>query len=156
MNKTAKNENCILADIEKLIGEEGAPSGAAAIPIPDDQPEVSYQEKALGAFEDEDEEADEDKQAKTGFFARIFKGKGKTEVNKAKKALERSGGENREEHFRERKDDIPDFSGVFDDMEPVNRDDQQEGDYGRTCLSVSLMRLLRIYWLIKPKAGNTG
>ena len=141
--KAAKNENCVLGDLEKLLTEQ---------PLSPDSGESQTDEKLIKAdtavlsriSEHTDiyiyEEEEEDNEGKQGLFTRIF-GRAKdpqkkTEKKEAKKDRKKNPAQvlNNKKSIKEEDEDnvcngIPDFSEAFSDMDPVN---DGSGDYGKT------------------------
>ncbi len=135
--KTAKNENCILDDIEKVLLDPATPEPDAGSRIKE---KAYIGETAVispAELTDLDEEEEEDNERRQGLFTRIFGSGTKDKEKKAEKKTSKKDSKKKPHLMKnkEEKEDetepfeMPDFSDAFSDMEVVNKDDE---DYGKT------------------------
>lgn len=138
--KAAKNENCVLGDLEKLLTVQ--PVCAESVE-PEAKESIINRETAVlpGIREQTDilinEEEEEDNERKQGLFTRIF-GRSKDPQKKTEKKTAKkkdavrvltAGKPVKAQEEEEEYSGIPDFSAAFSDMEPVYDSD---ADYGKT------------------------
>ena len=133
--KAAKNENCVLGDIEKLIADQTVPvkkaTGTKAVYMAEDI-SVNNDHEAIvpmNTFGNDidiiDEEEEEENERRQGLFTRIFGSRTKDKKEKTEKKAPK----------KDRKKDaepvlsVPDFSEAFEDMEVI---DTEDDDYGKT------------------------
>ena len=133
--KAAKNENCVLGDIEKLIADQTVPvkkaTGTKAVYMVEDI-SVNNDHEAIvpmNTFGNDidiiDEEEEEENERRQGLFTRIFGSRTKDKKEKTEKKAPK----------KDRKKDaepvlsVPDFSEAFEDMEVI---DTEDDDYGKT------------------------
>lgn len=143
--KAAKNENCVLGDIEKLVAKQPLPGSEDRL---QDTESISVMDSALGdsvmkltdIYTDEEEE--EENERRQGLLTRIFGSRSKnTQKKEENKASKKSGQKvtvplgGRKREFKEEATDkeeegsLPDFSEAFADMEKLESTGE---DYGKT------------------------
>lgn len=140
--KAAKNENCVLGDIEKLLTEQPVPAESGE--MRSEEMLINRETTVLPCIKEQpdifiNEEEEEENEGKQGLFTRIF-GRAKDPQKKAEKKASKKMRKkdivqvlNNRKPVKENEEDeeygIPDFSAAFSDMEPVNESD---ADYGKT------------------------